>query len=105
MKVFEATCAAGVVTADNLVVTDCPILGEGGTSSGYLVIAEDKQVYLPKTTPDVKSFISLVETLCDALAALTVTSSAPGSPSSTPINAADITAVKADLTTLKEELK
>ena len=105
MKVFDATCTAGVVTADGLVVTDCPILGEGGSSSGYLVISGTDLVYLPKTTPDVKALIVLIETLCNTIAALTVTSSAPGSPSGTPINASDFVAVKADLTTLKDALK
>tara|TARA_R110000851_G_scaffold184676_2_gene334033 strand:- start:587 stop:904 length:318 start_codon:yes stop_codon:yes gene_type:complete len=105
MRVFDATCADGVVTADNLVVTNCPILGEGGTSSGYLVISEVDLVYLPKTTPDVKSFIAIVETLCDKIGALTVTSSIAGSPSSPPINAADFVSVKTDLTTLKDALK
>jgi hypothetical protein len=119
MKIFNATCAGGIVTANGGVVPDCPILGEGGTSSGYLVIAEEKFVYLPKTTPDVKSFLAQVENLCDKLTALctkisaiTVTCSSPGSPSSPPINAADfaissaeISAVKTSLTTLKNTLK
>jgi len=119
MRVFSATCVAGVVTADGGVVPNCPILGEGGSSSGYLVIAESVLVYLPKTTPDVKSFLTQIEslstkleTLCDTIAAITVTCALPGSPSSTPINAAafataktDIIAIHQNLTALKGALK
>ena len=39
--------------------------------------------------------------LCDGLAALTVTCSAPGSPSTLPINAAAFTAIKTATTALK----
>jgi hypothetical protein len=52
MKIFDANCAAGIVLIDGLPVVNCSILGEGvGASSGYLVMAENNLVYLPKTTP------------------------------------------------------
>jgi len=106
MKIFNATCAAGVVLVDGLPVLACPILGEGvGASSGYVVMAEDQLVYLPKTTPDVKSLIELIETLCDNISALTVTATSLGSPTSTPINSASFVAVKTQLTALKAILK
>lgn len=119
MRIFNATLAGGVVTANNLPVPQCEVLGEGGNSSGYLLIAEGKFFYLPKTTPDVKSFLiqaenlcTKLEALCDTIAAITVTCALPGSPSSTPINAAafvtakaDITAIHENLTTLKGVLK
>lgn len=105
MKIFNASCSGGIVSANGGSVPNCPILGEGGNSSGYLVMAEDKLVYLPKTTPDVKSLIVQLENLCDKISALTVTCAGAGSPSSTPINAADFTAIKSNLTTLKGALK
>jgi len=120
MKIFDATCVAGVVTINGLPVSGCPILGEGvGASSGYVVMAEGKIVYLPKTTPDVKTFLAQVEnlcgkleTLCDTIAAITVTCSIPGNPSSVPINAAafaiaktNILAIHSNLTALKGALK
>jgi len=106
MRVFSATCVGGVVTANGLPVVGCPILGEGvGASSGYLVIAEGDLVYLPKTTPDVKSLITLIESLCDQIAAITVTPISLGAPTSVPINAAAITAIKTQITTLKTMLK
>lgn len=105
MKIFNASCAAGIVTANGGIVPNCPILGEGGVSSGYLVMAENKLVYLPKTTPDLKSLIGLIENLCDQISAITVLSASPGSPTSTPINSAAITAIKAQISILKSALK
>lgn len=106
MKVFNANCAAGIVVVNGLPVVGCPILGEGvGTSSGYVVMAENKVVYLPKTTPDVKTLIGLIENLCDNISALTVTTVGIGSPTSTPLNSASFLALKAQLTVLKSTLK
>lgn len=106
MQIFNANCAAGIVTVNSLPVPNCPILGEGvGTSSGYLVMSENKLVYLPKTTPNVKSLIALIETLCDNIAALTVTTIGIGSATSTPLNSASFVALKAQLTALKTSLK
>jgi hypothetical protein len=119
MQILEATCTAGIVLANGGIVPSCQILGEGGSSSGYLVIGDEKFFYLPKTTPDVKSFLTQIETLCDKIGALcdsikaiTVTCSAPASPSSTPINSlvfslakVEISAIKANLSTLKGNLK
>ena len=106
MKIFNANCAAGIVTVNSLPVPNCPILGEGvGPSSGYVVMAENKVIYLPKTTPDVKTLIGLIETLCTNIASLTVTTVALGSPTSTPLNSASFVALKAQLTSLKTTLK
>lgn len=119
MQIFEATCTAGIVSTSTGIVPSCQILGEGGSSSGYLIIDEEQFFYLPKTTPDVKSFLTQIETLCDKIGALcdsikaiTVICSAPASPSGTPINSAvfttakaEISAIKTNLTTLKGSLK
>jgi hypothetical protein len=105
MRIFNATCADGVVSINSAVVQDCPILGEGGTSSGYVIISENDLVYLPKITPDTVSLITILETLCDKILAMTMTSAVAGSPTSTPINSADFTAIKTELTNLKGVLK
>jgi hypothetical protein len=119
MNIFDATCSAGVVSANGGIVPSCQILGEGGSSSGFLLIADEEFFYLPKTTPDVKSFLTQIETLCDKIGALcdsikaiTVLCSAPASPSGTPINSAvfttakaEISAIKTNLSTLKTGLK
>lgn len=111
MRVFEASVSDGVVNANGGIVPNCPILGEGGNSSGYLVIAQDVLVYLPKTTPDVKSFLIQVENLCTKLedfctkiTQLTVTCAIPGSPSSVPINSVDFLTSKTDITTVHTAL-
>jgi hypothetical protein len=62
-------------------------------------------VYLPKTTPDVKTLIQLVESLCDSISSLTVTTIALGSPTSPPLNSAAFLIIKAQLAALKNTLK
>jgi hypothetical protein len=111
MKIFNASRTGGVVTANNLPVPNCEVLGEGGNSSGYLLIAEGKFFYLPKTTPDVKSFLIQIEnlcgkleTLCDSIKAITVTCAAPASPSGTPLNSAAFDTAKSDITAIHEAL-
>jgi len=106
MKIFDANCASGIVLVDGLPVVGCSILGEGiGPSTGYLVMAEDNLVYLPKTTPDVKTLIGLLESLCDNISSLTVNTIALGSPTSTPLNSAAFVSLKAQLIALKNTLK
>jgi len=119
MQILEATCVGGVVISDLGVVPSCQILGEGGSSSGYLVIGDEKFFYLPKISPDTKSLIGQIETLCDKIGALcdsikaiTVLCSAPASPSGPPLNSAvftiaktEISAIKTNLSTLKGNLK
>ena len=105
MRIFNATCADGVVSINSAVVQDCAILGEGGTSAGYVVISENDVVYLPKITPDTVSLITILESLINKILAMTMTSNLPTLPTSTPINSADFTAIKTDLTNLKGALK
>lgn len=63
MKIFDASVKGGQVIADNGIIESCPILGEGGDSSGYLVIAEGSLVYLPKTSPDLKETLTILKEL------------------------------------------
>lgn len=111
MRIFNANCINNVVSVNNSIVVDCPILGEGGNSSGYLIMSESDLFYLPKTTPDVKSLISLLENfsgkiegLCDKISAITVTCSSPGSASSAPINANDFSTIKTQLSSIHSDL-
>ena len=106
MKIFDAECAAGVVMVNFIPVLNCQILGNGiGASNGYVVIADEKVVYLPKTSEDTKSLISIIESLCNAISSLTVTTTSPGSPTSPPLNIASFIALKAELILLKNTLK
>jgi hypothetical protein len=111
MKILQATCVGGQVFANGSIVPACEIMGEGGISSGYLLIADDKFFYLPKTTPDVKLFLTKIEnlcdkigSLCDSISAITVICSAPSSPSSTPVNSSSILLAKANILLVKTEL-
>lgn len=79
MKILSATCAGGVVYAGAGIVPNCPILGEGGASEGYLVIAEDEAVYLPKTAPDTKSTLELFGACIDTLVSGILDANAGGS--------------------------
>lgn len=66
-KILSATCQAGIVTADGVPVPGAVILGEGvGASSGALILDEARKVYVPKTSPDLKTTL---EKVIDALGA------------------------------------
>lgn len=117
---LDATCEAGVVTADGVPVPGAQILSEGvGASSGVLLIDEDRARYVAKTSPDLKTTLEkLIVALDKTVAALQaidgvgslVTSCGAGAGSATwiPVAASDIsgiTSAKADLEALMEELK
>lgn len=61
MKIFKAVCAGGQVIAEGLPVQGCKILGEGGASEGWLVLGEGDAVYLPKTSPDLKTTLDFIK--------------------------------------------
>lgn len=48
-------------------VTGCEILGLGGDSSGAVVFAEDKPVYIPNTSPDIDKLIDVNKDLLQFL--------------------------------------
>lgn len=61
MKIFNATATGDQVMVNGQPVQNCPILGEAlGQSTGYVVMAEDKLIYLPKTTPDLKTLLEIL---------------------------------------------
>jgi hypothetical protein len=67
-KVIEATCVGGVVTAEAVPVEDAVILSEGeGSSEGILVMQDDKQYYLAKTSEDLKATLDEVITALNQL--------------------------------------
>ena len=68
MKIFEAEMSDGEITANGGKVTGCPVLGQGGDSKGYLIMAEDKLVYLPKTSPDLDKTLELLSTALNIIA-------------------------------------
>lgn len=57
-KIIEATCEAGVVTADEVPVTAADILSEGVRSSeGILLLDENKAKYVTSNAEDIKDAI------------------------------------------------
>lgn len=57
MRVFSAKIEKGHLIADGGEVVDCPIIGQGGDSTGVLVISAGELAYIPNTTPDLSDCI------------------------------------------------
>lgn len=68
MRVFSANVTNGQVMADGGIVFDCPILGQGGDSTGVLVISENELAYIPNTTPDMAEEITIIKTVLGDIA-------------------------------------
>lgn len=125
-KMLEASCVAGVVTAEGIPVPAAEILSQGvGASSGRLFIDENDAVYIPDATPDLKTTLDKVLsaldqvvtalnatavalTAIDAAAAAKLVVTAPVATAAiTQVTTAAtaITAVEIELQTLKASLK
>lgn len=76
MQMFSAQIKNGQLMADGGQVVNCPILGNGGDSSGVIVISGSELAYIPNTTPDLSDNIDYI------VAALNSISSALNSISS-----------------------
>lgn len=72
-KVLPATCVAGVVTADEIVLPGAEILGDGvGQSDGIAILDEDESFYVPNSTPDLATTLQNVsDALGQVVTALT----------------------------------
>ncbi len=104
MKIFEAKVEDGVIKADKGSVVECPILGEGGNSEGYLIMAEGKLVYLPKTSPDLKQTLTILSTLISTLAA-EIYQANMGGDITNPTFSADLAQIKNSVEELKGALR
>jgi hypothetical protein len=115
-KILEASCENQVVTVDDLPVDDTPILSEGvAASEGFTFLDGNKRVYIPKTSPDLKTTLTqLVDALDNISSALSALDSAgfliaatAGVPSP-PVASGDISALndaKTALNNLKDNLR
>ncbi len=111
-KILEASCVANTVTVDDLPVLTAQILSEGvGESEGVMLMQGDKQYYIAKISPDLKTTI---EKLSDLIVKLVPIITAIGSgmtgPTTAPpptlaVDLAELTAINVELTTLKSMLK
>ena len=104
MRIFEASCNNGVVTADGGIITSCPILGEGGNSNGYLIIVEGDLVYIPKTSPDLSTTLQLLSTILSTIASGVLKANAGGDITS-PTFSADLAEIKKQVDELKGALR
>ena len=58
IKVLNATAQDGKVTINGLTPDDVKLTVAGqGTSSGFLLVAEDNSVYIANTQPDLQTVI------------------------------------------------
>jgi hypothetical protein len=68
-RAIDATCVAGVVTAEGVTVPGTTILSEGvASSSGYLILDGSKKYYVAKTSPDLKASIVTVNSMVTKIA-------------------------------------
>lgn len=111
-KILSASCVAGVVTSQGVPVTEAVVLSEGvGSSSGALLLEEDKAFYITSNASDIKQTLNKVvaalnkigETLTAIGAGMTGPSTAP--PPTLATNVAEITQLAIQLTQLENGLK
>ena len=101
-KVLDATCVDNKVTCEGVEVPNVTILSEGvASSSGLLILEENKKTYVAKTTPDLKAALELIISALTAIDTNNyIVSSGPdvmGGPKAT--------STISDLTSLKDALK
>lgn len=125
VKILEAECEAGIVTAEGLPVPGTDVLSNGvGASEGALLLDGEKRVYIPDTTPDleeaIEKLIDVITSASDALTQIATSLTAIGAvptpvwvpPPTIPADVviitakvAELAAVSVELTALKETLK
>lgn len=106
-KVLNATCVAGVVTADSLPVPSAAVLSEGVKSSeGILVLDHEDATYLTSNASDIKDLITAIGNVCDKIiTTLTAIDAVTLAPGSNAANIALITVAKTQLMLQKDMLK
>lgn len=111
-KIIAASLSSGKVMAEGFEIQDAVVLSEGeADSEGVLILDGDKQYYIAKTTPDVKTTIEKVVDAIDKIANLFtaigagMTGPTTAPPGTLATDVAAIQAVKTELETLKDELK
>lgn len=112
VKVITASCSQGKVTAEGVEVSTAEILSEGvGDSEGALLLDGDKQTYVAKTSPDLKTTIEkVVDAINKTASILTAIGAGMTGPTTAPpgtlaTDVADLVAVATELETLKGNLK
>ena len=104
MKIFSASVSGGKVKANGGEVVGCPILGEGGDSQGYLIMAEGDLVYIPKTSPDLDKTLELLSTALNIIAT-NIFQRNGGGDITTQTFSTELTLLKNQVDELKEKLR
>lgn len=104
MKIFEARRTAGIITADGGAVIDCPVLGEGGDSEGFIIMAEGELVYIPKRSPDLFKTLQLLSTALFTIAS-GIMQANMGGDITTPTFAQELADLKKQVDELQGKLK
>lgn len=70
-KVLNASCEAGSVSCEGQKLEGVVILGEGvEASEGVLIIQNGVTYYVPKTSPDLKEVITLLNDILGSIATI-----------------------------------
>lgn len=104
MKIFNASVSGGKVKANGGEVVGCPILGEGGDSQGYLIMAEGDLVYIPKTSPDLSKTLEYLSTAIHTIAT-NIFQRNGGGDITTQAFAGEMAIIKNQIDELKEKLR
>lgn len=104
MKIINAQISGGVITTEGGVVVNCPILGEGGDSKGFIIMAEDELVYIPKTSPDLLKTLELLSTTLTTIASGVFQANLGGDITS-PTFAQELADLKTQIDELRGKLK
>ncbi len=107
-KIIEATCdAAGLITAQGVIVEDTTILTAGTkASSGILIIDEDKKTYIASSATDIVDLITALVAIIEKITLIaTGVDAASNSPGGQTANILALTLLKTQLDLSKETLK
>lgn len=106
-KILQATCVAGVVTAEGIPVPAADVLSEGVmASTGILVMDEDNATYVTSNASDIKTMIENLGSLLDqVIVVLTGLDAVTVSPGSMAAAIALLTTAKTTFVATKEVLK
>jgi hypothetical protein len=106
-KVINATCANNEVTAQGQKVLTATILSQGKkSSSGILILDQDKQTYVTSNASDVKDLITSLEGLIDQISIiLTGLDAVTVSPGSQAASITQLGVLKNQLALTKDNLK
>jgi hypothetical protein len=105
-KVIDASCVAGIVTAESLPV-NADILSLGlRSSTGALLLDEDKAVYITSNAEDVKDLISMMKDITDKLIEISTGLDAAALVTGTQVaNIAALTALSVQLGAMELNIK